>query len=46
MSHESPSRLRRLAGVGSRFLVVGALSTLIEVGVFNLSTSPTCWRPH
>lgn len=31
-----PSRLRRLAGVGSRFLVVGALSTLIEVGVFNL----------
>ena len=32
----APSRLRRLAGVGSRFLVVGALSTLIEVGVFNL----------
>lgn len=31
-----PSRIRRLAGVGSRFLVVGALSTLIEVGVFNL----------
>ncbi|QNA91983.1 MULTISPECIES: GtrA family protein [unclassified Microbacterium] len=31
-----PSRLRRLVGVGSRFLVVGALSTLIEVGVFNL----------
>ncbi|MCZ4299813.1 GtrA family protein [Microbacterium oxydans] len=31
-----PTRLRRLAGVGSRFLVVGALSTLIEVGVFNL----------
>lgn len=31
-----PSRLRRLAGVGSRFLVVGAVSTLIEVGVFNL----------
>lgn len=30
------SRLRRLAGVGSRFLVVGAISTLIEVGVFNL----------
>ncbi|WP_226532006.1 GtrA family protein [Microbacterium paraoxydans] len=31
-----PTRLRRLAGVGSRFLVVGAVSTLIEVGVFNL----------
>ncbi|MBT2484989.1 MULTISPECIES: GtrA family protein [unclassified Microbacterium] len=31
-----PSRLRRLAGVGSRFLVVGAVSTLIEIGVFNL----------
>ncbi|GAT72186.1 GtrA family protein [Microbacterium hydrocarbonoxydans] len=30
------SRLRRLAGVGSRFLIVGAVSTLIEVGVFNL----------
>ena len=29
-------RLRRLASVGSRFLVVGGLSTLIEVGVFNL----------
>ena len=31
-----PSRLRRFVGVGSRFLVVGALSTLIEIGVFNL----------
>lgn len=30
------SRLRRLAGLGSRFLVVGGLSTLIEIGVFNL----------
>ncbi|UNK70133.1 GtrA family protein [Microbacterium sp. H1-D42] len=29
-------RLRRLASVGSRFLIVGAISTLIEVGVFNL----------
>lgn len=29
-------RLRRLATVGSRFLIVGAISTLIEVGVFNL----------
>lgn len=29
-------RLRRLASVGSRFLIVGAISTLIEIGVFNL----------
>ncbi len=29
-------RLRRLASVGSRFLVVGALSTIIEIAVFNL----------
>lgn len=29
-------RLRRLASVGSRFLIVGAVSTLIEVAVFNL----------
>lgn len=33
---ELPARVRRLAGVGSRFLVVGGLSTLIEIGVFNL----------
>ena len=33
---KNDSRLRRLASVGSRFLVVGALSTLIEIGVFNL----------
>ena len=38
-----PSRLRRLAGVGSRFLVVGALSTLIEVGVFNLLVYAWGW---
>ncbi|MCS3843598.1 GtrA family protein [Microbacterium sp. AK031] len=31
-----PARLRRLVGVGSRFLVVGALSTVIEIAVFNL----------
>lgn len=30
------SRLRRLAGVGTRFLIVGGISTLIEVGAFNL----------
>lgn len=28
--------MQRLAKVGSRFLIVGALSTLIEIGVFNL----------
>lgn len=33
---KNDSRLWRLASVGSRFLIVGALSTLIEVGVFNL----------
>ena len=33
---KNDSRLRRLASVGSRFLVVGALSTLIEIGVFNM----------
>lgn len=30
------TQVRRLAGVGTRFLIVGGLSTLIEVGVFNL----------
>lgn len=30
------TRVRRLASVGGRFLIVGGLSTLIEVGVFNL----------
>lgn len=30
------SRLRRLAGLGTRFLIVGALSTLIEIAIFNL----------
>jgi putative flippase GtrA len=28
--------MKRLAGLGLRFLVVGGISTLIEVGVFNL----------
>ncbi|TFB47798.1 GtrA family protein [Cryobacterium tagatosivorans] len=32
----SRTRMRRLAGLGARFLIVGGLSTLIEVGVFNL----------
>lgn len=39
----SPSRLRRIAGVGSRFLVVGGISTLIEVGVFNLLVYAWGW---
>lgn len=30
------SRLRRLVSIGSRFLIIGGISTLIEVGVFNL----------
>lgn len=32
----SRSRVKRLAGLGARFLVVGGISTLIEIGVFNL----------
>lgn len=31
-----PARLRRLAGLGSRFLVVGGISTVIEIAAFNL----------
>lgn len=31
------ARWRRAAVVGSRFLIVGALSTVIEIGVFNLA---------
>ncbi|WP_051138875.1 GtrA family protein [Agromyces italicus] len=30
------ARWRRLAGLGARFLTVGAISTLIEVAVFNV----------
>lgn len=30
------ARWRRLAGLGARFLTVGAISTLIEIAVFNL----------
>jgi len=29
-------RYRRLAGLGARFLTVGAISTIIEIAVFNL----------
>lgn len=39
----TPSRLRRLVSVGSRFLVVGAVSTLIEIGVFNLLVYAFGW---
>lgn len=32
----SQTRIRRLAVLGSRFLTVGAISTIIEIAVFNL----------
>lgn len=31
-----PARIRRLAGVGSRFLIVGGISTVIEIAALNL----------
>ncbi|WP_424936232.1 MULTISPECIES: GtrA family protein [Bacteria] len=37
------SRLRRIAGVGGRFLVIGGISTLIEVGAFNLFVYVLGW---
>ncbi len=37
------SRLRRLARLGSRFLIVGGLSTLIEIAVFNLLVFGLDW---
>ncbi|MBS1907885.1 MAG: GtrA family protein [Actinobacteria bacterium] len=37
------SRLRRLAGVGTRFLIVGGISTLIEVGAFNVFVFAFGW---
>ena len=40
-----PARLRRLVGVGSRFLVVGAISTVIEIAVFNLLVFVWGWDP-
>lgn len=40
-----PVRLRRLVGVGSRFLVVGALSTVIEIAAFNLFVFVFGWDP-
>lgn len=38
-------RLRRLAGAGFRFLVVGGVSTLIEVGIFNACYLGLGWDP-
>ena len=40
-----PARLRRLAGVGSRFLIVGAISTVIEIAAFNLFVFVFDWDP-
>ncbi|MCK3769968.1 GtrA family protein [Microbacterium aerolatum] len=40
-----PARLRRLAGVGSRFLVVGAISTVVEIAAFNLFVFMLGWDP-
>lgn len=39
------ARLRRLVGVGSRFLVVGGLSTVIEIAAFNLFVFVLGWDP-
>ncbi len=35
--------MRRVARLGSRFLIVGGLSTLIEIGVFNLLVYGLDW---
>lgn len=37
------SRVRRLAGVGARFLIIGGISTVIEIGVFNLLVYALGW---
>ncbi|QKJ20233.1 GtrA family protein [Microbacterium hominis] len=39
------NRYRRLAGLGARFLVVGGISTLIEVAVFNVLFLGLGWDP-
>lgn len=39
-----PSRLRRVVRVGGRFLIVGGLSTLIEIGIFNLLVYGFDWN--
>ncbi|MDR6867232.1 putative flippase GtrA [Microbacterium resistens] len=37
------SRMRRIAGVGGRFLIIGGISTLIEIGVFNFLVYALGW---
>lgn len=39
------ARWRRIAGLGARFLTVGAISTLIEIAVFNLLYLAFGWDP-
>ena len=39
------ARWRRIAGLGARFLTVGAISTLIEIAVFNLLYLVFGWDP-
>jgi putative flippase GtrA len=41
----SSTRLRRRAALGARFLTVGAISTLIEIVVFNLLLVGLGWDP-
>ena len=38
-------RLRRAAGLSARFLIIGALSTVIEIGLFNLFFLVLDWSP-
>jgi putative flippase GtrA len=38
-------RVRRAAGLSARFLIVGALSTVIEIGLFNLFFLVLGWSP-
>lgn len=39
------TRSKRLAGVGARFLIIGAISTVIEIAAFNLFTFGLDWDP-
>lgn len=41
----SSERLRRAVGLSARFLIVGALSTVIEIGLFNLFFLVLGWSP-
>jgi putative flippase GtrA len=38
-------RMRRIAAIGIRFLIVGGISTLIEIAVFNLCFVVFGWDP-